>query len=203
MVSQCDREVSMLERHTNCLVNLLMFGSNSYIGATTNADAIRKAIEVTKEYGIGSGGVPLLSGTTIYQNELEKEIANLKGFDDAIVFSSGFAANLGALLGLMRSNNLIIHDKLNHASLLDGTIMSGAKMLRYKHNDIADLEKIIKQNIDKYPDGILVVTDGVFSMDGDIANIPDILNIVRKYGIMLLIDDAHSFIFPFLSLDCF
>ena len=192
MISRCDREVSMLDRHTNSNMKLLMFGSNSYIGATTNSEAIKKAIEVTEEYGIGSGGVPLLSGTTIYQIELEQEIAKTKGFDDAIVFSSGFAANLGVLLGLMRSNNLIIHDKLNHASLLDGTIMSGAKMTRYKHNDPNDLEKILKENVNKYPGGILVVTDGVFSMDGDIANIPEILKIVRKYGAMLLIDDAHS-----------
>lgn len=193
MTSCCDREVSMLERHTNREISFLMFGSNSYIGATIASNAIEKAIEVTKEYGIGSGGVPLLSGTTIFQNVLEREIAITKGFDDAIIFSSGFTANVGTLLGLIQPNNLIIHDKLNHASLIDGTIMSGAKMARYKHNDPKDLERILKENIDSYPKGgILVVTDGVFSMDGDIANIPEILKVTRKYGALLLIDDAHS-----------
>ena len=193
MTSCCDREISMLERHTGKERTFLMFGSNCYIGATIEQKATDKAIEVTKEYGIGSGGVPLLSGTTIFQNLLENEIAKTKGFDDAIVFSSGFTANIGTLLGLMQPNNLIVHDKLNHASLIDGTIMSGAKMVRYKHNDPNDLEKVLKENLDSYPKGgILVVTDGVFSMDGDIANIPEILRVTRKYGALLLIDDAHS-----------
>ena len=93
----------------------------------------------------------------------------------------------------MQPNNLIVDDKLNHASLIDGTIMSGAKMVRYKHNDPNELEKVLKENLDSYPKGgILVVTDGVFSMDGDIANIPEILRVTRKYGALLLIDDAHS-----------
>lgn len=193
LTSRCDREVSIQERHVNKEMKLLMFASNSYIGATIHFDAVEKAIEVTREYGIGSGGVPLLSGTTIYQNELEQEIAKTKGFDDAIVFSSGFTANIGTILGLVAPNNLIVHDKLNHASLIDGTIMSGAKMVRHKHNDVNDLEKVLKENINNYPKGgILVVTDGVFSMDGDIANIPEILEITRKYEALLLIDDAHS-----------
>lgn len=119
-----------------------MFGSNSYLGATIFPEAIQKAIEVTKELGIGSGGVPLLSGTFMYQQELEHLIAKMSGMDDSILFSSGYTANLGVISGLIRANNLIIHDKLNHASLLDGTVMSGAKMIRYKHGDISHLPKI-------------------------------------------------------------
>ena len=106
------------------------------MGATIFPEAIQKAIEVTKEFGIGSGGVPLLTGTSIYQEELEKLIAKISGMDDTILFSSGYTANLGVISGLIRPNNLIIHDKLDHASLLDGTVMSGAKMIRYKHGDI-------------------------------------------------------------------
>jgi len=169
-----------------------MFGSNSYLGASAYEEAINKSISITKEMGIGSGGVPLLSGTTIYQNHLEQLIAELKGFDDAIVFSSGFTANIGVLVGLIRPNNLIIHDKLNHASLIDGSIMTGAKMVRYNHNDVESLDKILNENYPKHRDGMLVITDGVFSMDGDIANIPEILRVVRKYNALLLIDDAHS-----------
>lgn len=192
-LTACDREVDVYNRHTQRKVTLTMFGSNSYLGATIFPEAINKAIEVTKEFGIGSGGVPLLTGTSIYQEQLECLIAQLTGFDDSILFSSGYTANLGVLSGLIRPNNLIIHDKLDHASLLDGTILSGAKMLRYKHNNMEELEKLLKENIDQYPKGgILVVTDGVFSMDGDIANLPTILNLVKKYNAILLIDEAHA-----------
>lgn len=191
-LSACDREVFVYNRHTKQKVKALMFGSNSYLGATIFPEAIEKAAEVTKEFGIGSGGVPLLTGTSIYQEELEQAIAKLSGFDDTILFSSGYTANLGVLSGLIRTNNLIIHDKLDHASLLDGTVMSGAKMLRYKHGDIKDLERLLKENVGLYPNGILVVTDGVFSMDGDIAKLPEIVTVVKKYNAILLIDEAHA-----------
>ncbi|MDD4764621.1 MAG: pyridoxal phosphate-dependent aminotransferase family protein [Atribacterota bacterium] len=191
--SACDRIIRLRDRfNNNAEIKALMFGSNSYLGIITKTNTVNKAIEVTKKFGIGAGGVPLLSGTNIFQNELESTIADLKGFDDAIIFSSGFTANIGAIIGLVRSNNLIIHDKLNHASLIDGSLMSGAKMLRYQHNDPASLDKILQENYKLYPNGILVVTDGVFSMDGDIVNLPAIINIVNKYNAVLLIDDAHS-----------
>ena len=192
LTSASDTNVTYYDRFEKKEKTALMFGSNNYLGSVTNQICIDTAIEVTKKYGIGSGGVPLLSGTNILQNQLEQAIAQTKGFDDAIVFSSGFAANLGALVGLLSPNNLIIHDKLNHASLMDGTIMCGAKMLRYKHNDLADLEKLLRENSSLYPGGILVVTDGVFSMDGDIANLPGIIELVNKYKALLLIDDAHA-----------
>lgn len=191
-LSACDREVLIYNRYIQKEVKAIMFGSNSYLGATIFPEAIKRSIEVTQDFGIGSGGVPLLTGTSIFQSQLENVIAKFTGFDDAILFSSGYTANLGVISGLIRANNLIIHDKLDHASLLDGTNLSGARMLRYKHGDMRDLEKLIQNNIDQYPNGILVVTDGVFSMDGDIANLPEILNIVNKYGVILLIDDAHA-----------
>lgn len=192
LMSICDREVVIYDRHNEQNRNVLMFGSNNYLGAIANQTVITKTMEATKEFGIGSGGVPALSGTTIYHNMLEERLSKLTNFDDTMLFSSGFTANLGVISGLIQSNHLIIHDRLNHASLLDGSIMSGAKFIRYKHNDVLDLEKIIKENYKLYPNGILVVTDGVFSMDGDIANIPAILNVVRKYNALLLIDEAHA-----------
>lgn len=191
-LTACDREVRIYNRHTQEEITAVMFGSNSYLGATIWPEAVNKAVEVTREFGIGSGGVPLLTGTSIHQEQLEQVIAKSSGFDDAILFSSGYTANLGVISGLLRPNHLIIHDKLDHASLLDGTVLSGAKMVRYKHGNMEDLEKLIKENIDKYPKGILVVTDGVFSMDGDIANLPTILEIVNKYNVILLIDEAHA-----------
>lgn len=191
-VSACERETLVYNRHTNAVTKVIMFGSNNYLGATTFPEAIEKAMAVTKDFGIGSGGVPLLNGTTIYQAELEKVIAHKTGFDDAILFSSGYTANLGAITGLLRNNHLIIHDKLDHASLLDATVLSGATMVRFKHGDMNHLEKVLKTNIGQYPNGIMVATDGVFSMDGDIADIPSILSICKKYNALLLIDDAHA-----------
>lgn len=191
-LSACDREVTVYNRHTQQEIKAINFGSNSYLGATIFPEAINKAIEVTKKFGIGSGGVPLLTGTSIYQDILEKAIANFSGFDDTILFSSGYTANLGVISGLIRPNNLIIHDKLDHASLLDGTVLSGARMIRYKHNSMRDLEKLLKENVDEYRNGIMVVTDGVFSMDGDIANLPAIIDLVQRYEAILLIDEAHA-----------
>lgn len=191
-ISACDRECMVYNRHTGKTVKVIVFGSNSYLGATILPDVVEKAVEVTKEFGIGSGSVPLLTGTTIYHNELEKVIADKTGFEDAMLFSSGYTANLGAVAGLLRSNHLIIHDKLDHASLLDATVLSGAKMLRFKHGDISHLEKLLDTNAEQYPNGIMVATDGVFSMDGDIANIPEILALCKKYHAILLIDEAHA-----------
>lgn len=191
-ISACDRIVRVLDRYSQKEIEALMFGSNNYLGAVMHERTINKAIEVTKSYGIGAGGVPLLTGTNILQKQLEAIIAKTKGCDDSILFSSGFTANIGAIIGLIRPSNLIVHDKLNHASLIDGTLMSGAKMVRYKHNDPTSLEKVLSENYKQYPGGILVITDGVFSMDGDIAKLPEIIEIVNRYNALLLIDDAHA-----------
>lgn len=191
-LSACDRRCSIHNRHTGKDVEVIVFGSNSYLGATILPEVVEKAVVATKEFGIGSGSVPLLTGTTVYHTELEKVIAAKTGFDDAILFSSGYIANLGAVSGLLRPNHLIIHDKLDHASLLDATILSGAKMLRFKHGDMAHLEKLLSANAEQYLNGIMVATDGVFSMDGDIANIPEILVLCKKYNAILLIDEAHA-----------
>lgn len=191
-VTSCGRKVDYFDRFDKQNKTVVMFGSNSYLGLCDSEFIINKTIEWTKKMGVGSGGVPLLTGTTSLQNDLEKSISNLTRFDDSILFSSGYCANLGLVSGLMRPENLIVHDKLNHASLIDGTILSGCQMKRFVHNDLASLENILKENSSKYPGGILVVTDGVFSMDGDIANIPEMLKIIRKYNCMLLIDEAHA-----------
>ncbi|WP_353307563.1 aminotransferase class I/II-fold pyridoxal phosphate-dependent enzyme [Porphyromonas gingivalis] len=191
-VTACDRKVVIYNRFSKKEEIKISFGSNSYLGASNWKRAKKEASEVLLRYGIGTGSVPLLTGTTTYQNELESCISKFTHFQDTILFSSGYTANLGVISGLMRPNNLIIHDKLNHASLIDGTILSGANMLRYRHNDMADLERLLEANYAKYPNGIIVATDGVFSMDGDIAKIPEILGLVKKYNAILLIDEAHA-----------
>ena len=192
MVSSNARKVTVYERHSKKNVEALMFGSNNYLGVITQPDVVNKTMEVVKEYGVGSGGVPILAGTSYYHTKLEETLSELTGFEDTMLFSSGFTANLGVILGLIRPQNLILQDRLNHASLLDGGLMSGATMMRYKHNDLQSLEKILKENHDKFPGGILVITDGVFSMDGDIANLPGILEICQRYNALVLVDEAHS-----------
>lgn len=192
MLSGCDREVEVVDRQTGKIKKMLMFGSNSYLNATCIPSVVERALEVTSACGVGTGGVPLLSGTSVYQNELEKELAKLIGFDDTILFSSGFTANIGVLVGLVRPNNLLVFDRLNHASLIDGALMCGAKMIRYKHNDPVALEKVLKENADQYPNGMMVVTDGVFSMDGNVANLRALIEVAQKYNALLLIDDAHA-----------
>lgn len=170
----------------------LMFASNNYLGISDNSEIKDKTIAAVADWGVGAGSVPLLGGTTCLHKRLEKQISLLKGFEDTLLFSSGFSANIGVISGLIRSSNLVLHDRLNHASLIDGTILSGAKMIRYKHADASSLEKNIRENHKLFPGGILIVTDGVFSMDGDIAPIPSIIEIARKYNAILLIDDAHA-----------
>lgn len=192
IVSSCDRKITMNNRHTKQNVEAIHFGSNSYLGSSVLENAIKKSVDVMTTYGIGSGSVPLLTGTTLFQEELEREISQISGCEDAILFSSGYTANLGAISGLLRPNHLIIHDKFNHASLIDATILSGAKMIRYRHNDLEKLEKILEENHLLYPGGIMIATDGVFSMDGDIADIPSILALAKKYNALLLIDEAHA-----------
>lgn len=192
LTTPCDRIVKVRNRYTGQEETKLMFGSNSYLGASNMQRAKDINARVVSEYGIGSGGVPLLSGTTSFQNRLERKLAEITEFGDTMLFSSGYTANLGVITGLLRSNHLIIHDKLNHASLLDATALSGAKMVRFNHNDMQSLEKVLSEYAEEYKDRIIVATDGIFSMDGDIADIPSILALCRKYGAILLIDDAHS-----------
>ena len=192
LTTPCDRVVKVRNRYTGQEETKLMFGSNSYLGASNMQRAKDVNARVVSEYGIGSGGVPLLSGTTSFQNRLEHKLADVTGFGDVMLFSSGYTANLGVITGLLRSNHLIIHDKLNHASLLDATALSGAKMVRFNHNDMVSLEKLLREYAEEYKDRMIVATDGIFSMDGDIADIPSILDLCRKYGAILLIDDAHA-----------
>lgn len=177
----------------HALVNgreMLMFASYSYlslIGHPRINAAARAAID---EFGTGTHGVRMLAGTNRIHNELEKKIASFNGAEAAIVFSSGYVTNLATISTLVGKNELIICDKLNHASIVDGCMLSGAKFVRFKHNDMTDLEKYLAE---ERPKGRkLVVVDAVFSMDGDIVNLPDLHRLSRKYGAMLMVDEAHS-----------
>ncbi len=170
---------------------VIMIGSNNYLGLTNNKEVKEAVIKAVKKYGSGCSGSRFLNGTLDIHLELEKELAEFLHKEAVVCFPSGFQSNLGIISTVAGRNDYIICDKENHASIYDGCKLSYAKMLRYEHNDMVDLEEKLKAvPKDK---GILIVTDGVFSMSGDIANLPEIVRLKKKYGARLMVDDAHGF----------
>ncbi len=168
----------------------IMLGSNNYLGLTINDDIIQAGLDALKQYGTGCSGSRFLNGTLQLHLELEAELAKFLRKEAVITFSTGFQSNLGIISAIVGRHDYVICGKENHASIYDGCRLSYGKMLRYDHNDMADLEK----QLQKVPDtcGCLIVTDGVFSMGGDIAKLPDIVDLARKYGARVMVDDAHG-----------
>ena len=166
------------------------FASNNYLGFTTHPEVKEAAIKAMEKYGVGSGSVRILSGTMDLHNMLEKELAKFKGGDACLVYPSGYSTNVGVVSCLANKKDILIVDEKSHASIFDGCILSGAKMLIFKHNDTRNLENILKKagkNSAK-----LIITDGVFSMDGDIAPLDKIYLLGQNYNAAIMIDDAHS-----------
>lgn len=168
----------------------LLFSSNNYLGLATDPRLKHKAIEAVEQFGVGSGGARLTTGNTVIHEQLEKEIASFKGTEASLVFSSGYLTNIGVIAGLMSEGDVIFSDALNHASIIDGCRLSKAKTIVYQHADMADLEEKLKQ----YPNANkkLIVTDGIFSMDGDIAPLPQIVQLAKTYDAYVMVDDAHA-----------
>ncbi len=169
----------------------IMLGSNNYLGLTTNPEVMAAARKALEEYGTGCSGSRLLNGTLILHQEFEREMAAFLGKEDVVTFSTGFQSNLGIISALVGMDDYVICDRENHASIYDGCKLSYArKMLRYHHNDMAELELQLK----KVPEnaGCLIVTDGIFSMGGDIANLPEICRLAKQYGARVMVDDAHA-----------
>ena len=167
----------------------LMLSSNSYLGLTQNKEVVKEGIKALKKYGSGTGGSRLICGNYDLHAQLENSISKFKGCDDTILFNSGYCANLGTLSSIFNENDVIFSDELNHASIIDGCRLSKARTIIYKHNDMADLDK--KINSVSYDKGV-VVSDAVFSMDGDILKLDDFLEISKKYGLLSYVDEAHS-----------
>ncbi|MEH6944720.1 8-amino-7-oxononanoate synthase [Bacillus sp. JJ722] len=169
--------------------DLVMMASNNYLNLSTDSRIKEYAFKIGEEYGIGSGGSRLTTGTTTIHTLLEKKLAEFKDTEAALVFNSGYMANVGTIAALCSNNDVIFSDELNHASIIDGCRLSKAKIVVYKHNDMRDLE----EKILKHPcQSGLIVSDAVFSMDGDIVNLPELVNIADKYGLFSMIDEAHS-----------
>ena len=171
--------------------NVLNFCSNNYLGLANHPKIVEAAKEATKKYGVGPAAVRSIAGTMDLHVQLEQRLAMFKGAEDVITFQSGFTANLGTISALVGKEDVVFSDRLNHASIIDGCRLSGAKIIPYEHNDPGALEDAIKENLSKYRRG-LVVTDGVFSMDGDIAPLPDLYEVAKKYDILFMVDDAHG-----------
>lgn len=168
----------------------IMLCSNNYLGLADNQTLKDAAIEAIKKYGAGSGSVRPIAGTMEIHLELEKLLAEFKHTEAALYYNSGFTANSGALPALLREGDLVISDELNHGSIIDGLRLSKADRLVYKHSDMADLESKLKES-KKYK-RVLIVTDGVFSMDGDIAPLPSIVKLAKEYDAVTYVDDAHG-----------
>ena len=169
---------------------VLMFGSNAYTGLTYDQRIIDASIEATKKYGTGCAGSRLLNGTLDIHVQLEKELAAFLGKDEAMCFSTGFTVNEGVIPQLVGRGDYIICDDRDHASIVDGRRLSFATQLKYKHNDMEALEKELKKC---EPDAIkLIVVDGVFSMEGDLANLPEIIRLKKKYNACVYVDEAHG-----------
>jgi 8-amino-7-oxononanoate synthase len=170
---------------------LVCFASNNYLGLTADEAVIRAASDAALRYGTGSGASRLVSGTTEAHVRLEEELALFKGTEAALLFGSGFAANLGAITALMGPEDVIYTDRLNHASIIDGSRLSRARLEIYAHADAADLEAKLDGNRGRARRH-LIVTDGVFSMDGDLAPLPEILELAEAHDAWVLVDDAHG-----------
>ncbi|MGN0748186.1 MAG: aminotransferase class I/II-fold pyridoxal phosphate-dependent enzyme [Christensenellales bacterium] len=168
----------------------IMIGSNNYLGLTSNQEVIDAGIDALKKYGSGCSGSRFLNGTLDTHMMLEKELAEFLHKDECVTFSTGFQSNLGIISAVAGRNDVIVSDKENHASIYDGCKLSYAKLLRYEHNDMEDLER----QLASIPEdkGILIVTDGVFSMSGEICNLPEIVRLAKKYGARVMVDDAHG-----------
>ena len=170
---------------------VLNFCSNNYLGLANHPKLQEAAQAAIKKYGVGPAAVRTIAGTMDLHNELEERIAKFKGAEAAITFQSGFAANLGTIQALVDKRDVIFSDELNHASIIDGCRLSGARIVRYAHCDPNHLEQVIKENEDTYQKAI-IITDGVFSMDGDIAPLDRLQEIAEGYDILLAVDDAHG-----------
>src|SRR5579875_396822 len=170
---------------------VINLASNNYLGLTTHPKLREAALKATKEYGVGSGAVRTIAGTMKIHMELEEKIARFKNVEACVVFQSGFTANAGTVSAILGKDDFIISDELNHASIIDGARLSRAKIKVFRHKDVAHAEELLNE-VKHEPGHKLVITDGVFSMDGDIGAIPELTALAEKYGAIMMVDDAHA-----------
>jgi len=168
----------------------IMVGSNNYLGLTHHPYVLERAREALYRFGTGCTGSRFLNGTLDLHEELERRLAKLMGSESALVFSTGYQTNLGVISALVTRGSVVIQDRLNHASLVDGAQLAAGELVRYAHGDLAALRRALERNAGA--NGILVATDGVFSMEGNIVDLPGVLDLCEEFGARILVDDAHS-----------
>jgi glycine C-acetyltransferase len=170
---------------------VINLSSNNYLGLTTHPKLKQKALEAIEKYGVGSGAVRTIAGTMTLHMALEEKIAQFKHVEASVVFQSGFTANAGTVQAILGKEDVIVSDELNHASIIDGCRLSRAEIKVFPHKDVEACEKVLRE-IESRPGRKLLITDGVFSMDGDIAPLPQLVELAEKYGCIMMIDDAHA-----------
>jgi glycine C-acetyltransferase len=170
---------------------VINLASNNYLGLTTHKALRKAAVEAVKKLGVGAGAVRTIAGTMKLHMELEEQIAKFKQVEACVVFQSGFTANAGTVSAVLGKEDLIVSDELNHASIIDGARLSKATIKVFQHKDLDDCERILKETAG-WPGHKLIITDGVFSMDGDIAPLPALCGLAEKYGCIMMVDDAHA-----------
>jgi glycine C-acetyltransferase len=170
---------------------VINLASNNYLGLATHPKLREAALEATRKYGVGSGAVRTIAGTMTLHMQLEEKIARFKNVEACVVFQSGFVANAGTVSAVLGKDDTIISDELNHASIIDGCRLSRAKILVFRHKDIAHAEEQLA-SVQHQPGRKLLITDGVFSMDGDIGPLPQLCDLAEKYGAIMMVDDAHA-----------
>ncbi len=169
----------------------IMIGSNNYLGLTQDERVKKASKDAIDKYGSGCTGSRFLNGTLSLHEELEEKLAEFMQSEAALLFSTGFQTNQGTISTIVGRNDLVVGDNENHASIVDGTRLAFGKALKYRHNDMADLDKVLTSN-NNNGGGVLIVSDGVFSMGGDIVNLPDLIKVAKKHNARIMIDDAHS-----------
>jgi len=179
----------------HCIVNgkeVLMLNTNNYLGLATHPKIIQASIDATKKYGAGAGAVPVIAGSFDLTREFQEKFAKYKEVEASLLCQTGFAVNSGLIPMLVGKPDIVVSDELNHGSIIDGVRLSGAKRVIYKHRDISDLEKQLKEAEKGGARRICIITDGVFSMDGDMAPLDKIVNVADDFGAMIFVDDCHG-----------
>ncbi len=192
VTSRADREVIVKDLYTGKVHSMLMFGSNNYLGLSNHHYVIEKAQKTLRQFGAGIGGPPLLNGYTILHKELEERLADLKNSEDALIFSSGYGANVGLVSALLNKNDLVIHDNCSHASFSDGLKLASAKSLKFPHNDVKKLKELLICSQGAQYRDVFVGVEGVYSMDGDTAPLDKIVPLSNSMNSILIVDDAHG-----------
>lgn len=170
---------------------VINLASNNYLGLTAHKDLRKAAVQAAKTLGAGAGAVRTIAGTMQLHMQLEEQIAKFKNVEACVVFQSGFTANAGTVAAVLGKEDLIVSDELNHASIIDGARLSRATIKVFQHKDVRDCERILQEHAD-FPGRKLIITDGVFSMDGDIAPLPELCDLAEKYNCIMMVDDAHA-----------